>query len=174
MRPVRLVLVATAVVCAASCSPSGSGRTAAQAGSREGGEGTGARCVVRSDPAPITRRFPLFGTPRRAHWCGVLVNGGGGDRVPGPSDVRMVGVVELTAPAFAKVEAGMGAHPAAGSPGTLPAEVVRFLPDHATWLRSPRLDRSISRGLYTASFLVDRARRAVVLDCVDPEPVGGA
>lgn len=163
----RWVLAGLVVASLASCSAPDGDRTAAPGASRGGGRATTAGCAVRSDLSPIMKRFPLFGSPRRAHWCGVSLNGGD-ERVPGPSDVRMVGVVELTGAAFDRVVAAMGGRPVAETPDKLPGEITGFLPRQATWLRSQELDRAISRGLYTASFLVDRAHRAVIMDCVDP------
>ncbi|MEU1704607.1 hypothetical protein ABZ478_04275 [Streptomyces sp. NPDC005706] len=134
----------------------------------DGGDGQG-RCSVRSDPAPIEKRFPVFGTPERAHWCGVVLNAGDG-RVPGPTDVRLVGVVELTPAAFAGIVEDLGADPVAKAPQGLPDEIVKSLPGDARWRHSDRLDRSITQGRYTGSFHVDTAHRAVLVDCVDPVP----
>ncbi|MGW2730305.1 hypothetical protein [Streptomyces sp. NPDC001494] len=131
-----------------------------------GGDGQG-RCSARSDPAPVEKRFPVFGTPERAHWCGVVLNAGDG-RVPGPTDVRLVGVVELAPEAFAGVVEDLGEHPVAHAPEGLPDEIAEFLPDGARWRRSDRLDRSLTQGRYRGSFHVDTAHRAVLLDCVDP------
>ncbi|WP_250403960.1 hypothetical protein [Streptomyces cellostaticus] len=127
------------------------------------------RCSVRSDPAPIERRFPAFGTPERVHWCGVVLNAGDG-RVPGPTDVRLVGVVELAPAAFAGIVEDLGEDPVAQAPQGLPGEIVEFLPGEARWRRSDRLDRSVTQGRYTGSFHVDTAHRVVLVDCVDPVP----
>jgi len=132
----------------------------------DGGDGQG-RCSVRSDPAPIEKRFPVLGTPERAHWCGVVLNAGDG-RVPGPTDVRLVGVVELAPEAFARIVEDLGENPVAEAPKGLPDEIVKFFPGQARWRRSDRLDRSITQERYTGSFHVDTAHRAVLVDCVDP------
>ncbi|MFF0851674.1 hypothetical protein ACFYVM_11580 [Streptomyces sp. NPDC003280] len=137
--------------------------------SPDDGANASGRCSVRTDRAPLEKRFPLFGKPERAHWCGVVL-GAGDARVPGPTDVRLAGVVVLAPGAFARVVRYLGAHPVAAAPEGLPEEIVEFLPRGAGWRRSDRLDRSVSQGRYSGSFLVDTAHRAVLVDCVDPVP----
>ncbi|MET8563492.1 hypothetical protein ABZV75_23950 [Streptomyces flaveolus] len=77
-------------------------------------------------------------------------------------------MVELTAEAFTGVVKDMGEASVTDVPKGLPDEIVEFLPGEARWQRSDRLDQSISRGLYTASFHVDTAHHAVIVDCVNP------
>ncbi|MGW0284730.1 hypothetical protein ACWDXT_16645 [Streptomyces sp. NPDC003236] len=134
----------------------------------DGGDERG-RCSVRTDPAPIEKRFPAFGTPERTHWCGVVLNAGD-ERVPGPTDVRLVGVVRLAPAAFARVVGDLGENPVAEAPRGLPDEIADLLPGEARWQRSDRLDRAVTQGRYTGSFHVDTAHRTVLVDCVDPVP----
>jgi hypothetical protein len=73
------------------------------------------RAEVRTDPAPITSRFPALGAPLAVTWIGGTL---GDDRVPGPSRFFLEAVVAL---APADVERLRATHAAvAGGPPAVP------------------------------------------------------
>ncbi|WUD73430.1 hypothetical protein OG937_17955 [Streptomyces sp. NBC_00510] len=153
----RTVLATGAAVLAAGC---GSRRPEAER--REAAEGP-----VRTDTAPLERRFPLLGRLHGAHWLGYdLVAGNDGRSVPGPSDVRVVGVAALTDGRVAALTVHRDFRPA--SPPVLPGRLAGFLPADARWLRSGSFDAEITADAYSGSFLLSQARGLVCFDSVNP------
>ncbi|MEU4097258.1 hypothetical protein [Streptomyces sp. NPDC026673] len=153
----RTVLAAGAALLATGCA---SRRPEAER--RKAAEGP-----VRTDAAPLERRFPLLGRLHGAHWLGYdLVGGNDGRWVPGPSDIRVVGVAALVDGRFAALTARHAFSPA--HLPVLPDRLAGFLPADARWLRSGSFDTEITADAYSGSFFLSEARGLVCFDSVNP------
>lgn len=94
--------------------------------------------AVRTDPAPIKRRFVALGDPLRVSWqAGIF----GDQRVPGPSSYWIDAVVTLQ-PEIARKLRNSGAL-ASTAPPTVTADLRGALP-HGSWLTGADLDRVVS------------------------------
>lgn len=95
--------------------------------------------AVRTDPAPIKRRFVALGNPLRLSWqAGVL----GDQRVPGPSSYWIDAVVTLQ-PEVARKLRNTGALAEATAPPTVAVDLRGALPE-GPWLTGADLDRVVS------------------------------
>ncbi|CAM5250836.1 hypothetical protein GCM10010329_07820 [Streptomyces spiroverticillatus] len=125
-----------------------------------------AEAQVRQDRAPVERRFPAFGEFVRARWVGVSLNN---PRLPGPTDVEMAGVVDLSARDAERLRTRYEWREAAGSGTALPGAVTPLLPEGAHWRTSDAFDREVTRdGSYSATFRVDFEKRVLTFDAVNP------
>lgn len=86
---------------------------------------------VRTDPSPVTRRFPDLGTPVAVSWIGGTL---GDDRVPGPSRFFVDAVVSLADGDAARLLAAHGTGP--GGPPDVPGPL-RAAAGDATWTELP-------------------------------------
>ncbi|MET9881302.1 hypothetical protein ABZZ36_43040 [Actinacidiphila glaucinigra] len=153
----RTVLAAGAALLAAGCA---SRRPEAER--REAAQGP-----VRTDTAPLERRFPLLGRLSDAHWLGYdLVAGNDGRSVPGPSDVRVVGVAALAEGRVAALTARRDFRPARLP--VLPGRLAALLPADAGWLHGDSFDAEITADAYSGSFFLSEARGLVCFDSVNP------
>lgn len=152
---------AFAVSCAA---PSGAGADGPPRASASPAE---KKCDVRTEPEPIRKRFLQLGEPRRTRWCAIVL-GVENSRVPGPTDVRMVAVVEVTPDALKRILVYGTFAPAV--PENVPPALVDAVPElrDARWTASEAFDASVTREAYTGTFYVDRAKRLVLVDAVNP------
>ncbi|WP_431960273.1 hypothetical protein [Actinacidiphila sp. bgisy160] len=153
----RAALAAGAAALATACTS-----TRPQAGPSKVPEGP-----VRTDTAPLERRFPLLGPLSDAHWLGYdLVAGNDGRSVPGPSDIRVVGVAALAAGGVAGLTAHRDFRPARLP--VFPDRLAALLPADARWVRSDSFDAEITADLYSGSFFLSKARGLVCFDSVNP------
>jgi hypothetical protein len=153
----RAALAAGAAALATACTSS-----RPQAGPSKAPEGP-----VRTDTAPLERRFPLLGPLRDAHWLGYdLAGGDGGRSVPGPSDIRVVGVAGLADGRVAGLVARRAFRPA--SLTGVPDRLSGFLPEGAGWLHSDSFDTEVTADVYSGSFFLSKARGLVFFDSVNP------
>ncbi|WP_406859025.1 hypothetical protein ABZO31_01735 [Streptomyces sp. HUAS MG47] len=175
-RPVRRLAVAVpavlAVLAVASC-----GNPDRDADGRRGpGPRPSAthKCEVSHEKEPITSRFPSFGALRSTSWCGYTL-GIDDPRglAPGPTDTRLVGVLEAVdvKAVRATVDDPALRFAASAPPADLPAEVAALLPADADWRVSEQVDTALTREFYPGTFYHDRRSGQVLFDCVNPERV---
>ncbi|MFI8178961.1 hypothetical protein OG539_26670 [Actinacidiphila glaucinigra] len=129
---------------------------------REAAEGP-----VRTDTAPLQRRFPLLRRLHRAHWLAYhLVAGNDGRSVPGPSDIRVVGLAALAEGRVAALTARRDFRPARLP--VLPGRLAALLPADAGWLHGDSFDAEITADACSGSFFLSRSRGRVCFDSVNP------
>ncbi|MFJ4776610.1 hypothetical protein [Streptomyces sp. NPDC088762] len=158
-----LPLVATAAVLAASTSCATPGAPQQQKGH---GRLMGV-CEARTELDQIGARFPEFGPLASTTWCGMVP--AQDSRVPGPTDVRLFGVLTPQDPATVRVyldDPSYAFTPSA--PEDVPAEIGASLPPDAEWVSSEKLTRAVTGGRYDGDFLLDRRSGRVLFDCLDP------
>ncbi|WP_327678461.1 hypothetical protein [Streptomyces sp. NBC_00467] len=129
---------------------------------------------VRTDTAPLRRRFTSIGQLSDPHWLGFNPNRHGRESVPEPDpQIRVVGIARLPAGRAAAV-VGLTAYGfSPGVPEPAPKALEKFLPEHARWLTSPRYDRHITQAVYRGRFHFDPGTNSVYFDTVNPEFVPG-
>ncbi|MEU1538229.1 hypothetical protein ABZ461_08890 [Actinacidiphila glaucinigra] len=124
---------------------------------------------MRDTTQQITDRFSELGTVVRTRWCAVDLSGGS-DRVPGPSDIRLVGYFDTTA---ADMKALLD-HPYWAFEHSRPKSIPGPLAQAAgtasvsSWMTSTDLERTITRDLYTATFYLDEESNRIVFDTMNP------
>ncbi|CAL9345043.1 hypothetical protein [Streptomyces sp. enrichment culture] len=134
------------------------------------GTGAGPNAVgggLREDPGPVRARFPEFGDFEAVVWRGEALGDGGGRSVPGPTDVRMSGVVRLGGGDAAQLRKRYAWREAAGGP-RVPGGLATRIPAGARWWSSADFTRAVTDGRHPASFHVDLDRRVLVFDAVNP------
>ena len=124
---------------------------------------------VRTDPEPLERRFVTLGRLSDAHWLGVAL--GTDSRVPGPTDVRLVGFAQLRAGGVASIAGASqrGFQPA--TPSGVPEKLVQFTPRNARWVRSESFDRQVTGETYSGAFYLDPGADWVYFDTTNPSTV---
>ncbi|GAA3492817.1 hypothetical protein [Streptomyces cremeus] len=126
-----------------------------------------AEVPVREERRPVERRFPVFGEFVRARWVGVTLSD---PRLPGPTDVRMAGVVDLSSRDAERLRTGYEWREATAP--SVPEAVTPLLPTGARWRTSESFEGAVTGGgRYAASFHVDFEKRVLVFDALDPVPV---
>lgn len=118
--------------------------------------------VLKTDPAPLVKRFPAIGTPTSVAWASGVM---GDPRVPGPSTYWIDAVVEVTPEGAALLRAAA----TSGGVGEGQPEVVPLLADRmpAGPLRtSPALDALLSSPGWDVHGYVDPAVDVLVLTAV--------
>ncbi|WP_328752677.1 hypothetical protein OHT57_44545 [Streptomyces sp. NBC_00285] len=126
---------------------------------------------VRTDSEPLERRFAALGPLSNAHWLGVVLGTDSRGSVPGPTDVRVVGLAQLRA-GGAAIIAGTPQHgflPA--TPNQLPDVLTQFMPKGARWVRSESFDRAVTGGRYSGAFYVDPDTDWACFDTTNPSAV---
>ncbi|MFI9150221.1 hypothetical protein [Streptomyces sp. NPDC053367] len=124
---------------------------------------------LRRDEEPVRARFPEFGDFTSSVWLGeVLGQNHGRPAVPGPTDVRMAGVVRLTAVDAARLRDTYTWQDAPAQPA-LPEGLRPEVPAGARWRTSAGFTRAVTGGLYPAAFHADLDRKVLVFDAVNPE-----
>lgn len=117
---------------------------------------------LKTDPAPLVKRFAAIGTPRSVTWASGVM---GDPRVPGPSTYWIDAVVEVTP----EVAAQLRAAATSGGVGEGQPEVVPLLADRmpAGPLRtSPALDALLASSGWEVHGYVDPAVDVLVLTAV--------
>ena len=129
---------------------------------------------VRTDLEPLERRFTAFGPLSDAHWLGVALGSDNDSRVPGPTDVRVVGFARLRAGAVAALKGASqrGFQPA--QPRRLPDELVPFMPEDARWVRSESFDRQMTGERYSGTFFLDAGADWVYFDTTNPSALSSS
>ncbi|MFF0291462.1 hypothetical protein [Streptomyces sp. NPDC005262] len=128
---------------------------------------------VRTDSEPLERRFVALGPLSGAHWLGVVL-GTPDSRVPGPTDVRVVGFARLRAGAVASIVGATRRGFRSAKPDQLPSTLVQFMPKKARWVRSESFDRQVTGETYSGMFYFDPGADWVYFDTVNPSVASGA
>ncbi|MFG2332522.1 hypothetical protein ACGFMM_23195 [Streptomyces sp. NPDC048604] len=166
--PLRPALAVLALLAVVSCAGPDR-RDDAQGG---GPSPSAPPCKVSHKTEPITARFPSFGALRSTSWCGYALGGGhqGRDLAPGPTDVRLVGLLEaVDAESVRATVDDPTLHFTPSAPPTdLPAEIAALLPAGADWRVSKQVDARLTREFYPGTFFHDRRSGLVLFDCVNP------
>jgi hypothetical protein len=122
--------------------------------------------AVRQDAGPVRARFPELGDFQDVRWQASVL-GGTDSRVPGPTDVRMSGVVRLTPEKADYLRTAYRWEDAPAAPEVL-GGVARRLPSGASWRISDEFGESLRNS---AAMHVDFARNVVVFDARNPARV---
>ncbi|MFE2439673.1 hypothetical protein [Streptomyces sp. NPDC059409] len=164
----RQVAVAVAVVALSGC-----GRhpgVADGAGPREPTAVVSAAPAIRRDEEPVRQRFPELGDVAGVEWTGEVL-GGGRSSAPGPTDVRMSGVVRLTDADASRLSEEYVWQDGPGTP--VVSSLLRpRVPESTRWQTSADFTADVTRGRYSATFHADFGRRVIVFDAVNPERRG--
>ncbi|MEU0566877.1 hypothetical protein ABZ297_16005 [Nonomuraea sp. NPDC005983] len=114
------------------------------------------------------QRFPIFGNVSAAHWCGIVLTEQN-SRVPGPTDIRLVGIVRLSPSAWKKVLAAGGDFEQT-VPSNVPDEIRQKCAADAQWTFSEAFDTAVTGDAYSGRFYVDFVSRSILIDVVNPQP----
>ncbi len=167
----RGVLAAGALAAVAACAPASreadSGKDREKGREKDSGQG-GEKDNVRTDPAPLERRFTLLGPLSDVHWLGISLGEDSRMSAPGPVDVRVVGTARLEAGAGAAIVAVPQRDFRPLRPDRVPEKLAAFLPEGAAWVRSEAFNQEVTGGRYTGEFSVDVRTDRVYFDTVDP------
>ena len=120
--------------------------------------------AVRTDAAPVTKRFPSLGTPTELHWLGA---GAGADTggAPGPTDVRVQLLAVLTPEVVAAAEKAYDWNAApAGWEEEIPEELRPHAPKEADWQASDDFTKEVTTNRYSGTVYLDPVSRTVYLD----------
>lgn len=154
--PVSLVTALTLTSCGsrtqATDSPSG---------------GLDGECTVRQEIDQVTARFPVFKELESTSWCGIMPKND--SRVPGPTDVRLVGVLNSVDDGAVRKhveDPALSFTPIA--PQDVPPEIAKALPAGAQWMASEQFDKLITGELYSGAFYIDKKSAQVLFDCMNP------
>ncbi|MDX3646280.1 hypothetical protein [Streptomyces sp. MB09-02B] len=136
-------------------------------GSAPGTDSASAGCEIRDTTQQVADRFSGLGEVVTTEWCAMdLV--GGSSRVPGPSDIRMVGYFETTAEDMKAVLDAPGRTFEKAEPEGIPAALGGSTSGKTEWLTSTEANEEITAGLYTGTFYFDRASNKILFDAVNP------
>ncbi|MFE5602860.1 hypothetical protein ACFQ8O_27190 [Streptomyces coelicoflavus] len=164
----RQVALAVAVVALAGC-----GRhpgVADGAGPRESKTAVSAAPGIRRDEGPVRQRFPELGDVAGVEWTGEVL-GSGRSSAPGPTDVRMSGVVRLTDADASRLSEEYVWQDGPGAP--VVSSLLRSrVPRSTRWQTSTDFTADVTRGRYSATFHADFGRQVIVFDAVNPERRG--
>ncbi|MFF0195035.1 hypothetical protein ACFYT5_19135 [Streptomyces anulatus] len=163
----RGVLAAGALAAVAACAPAPRKADSEKGRKEDSGQG-GEKDKVRTDPVPLERRFTLLGPLSDVHWLGIPLGEDSRMSVPGPIDVRVVGVARLEAGTGAAVVAVPQRDFRPGQPVRVPKKLAALLPKSAAWVRSEAFNQEVTGGRYTGEFYVDAGADRVYFDTVDP------
>ncbi|MBC6461918.1 hypothetical protein [Actinomadura sp. HBU206391] len=128
---------------------------------------------VRRDTAPLERRFTALGRLLDAHWLGHPLGVDSRLSVPGPTDVRVVGIARLRAGRAAAIVSARRADFRARVPSRVPDPLTGFMPPGAGWVGSAAFDSEITRDAYYGAFHLDPESDHVYFDTTDPVPAPG-
>ncbi|MFJ9741918.1 hypothetical protein [Streptomyces sp. NPDC101166] len=124
-------------------------------------------CTVRQEIDQVTARFPAFKELESTSWCGITPKSE--SRVPGPTDVRLVGVLNSVDDAAVRKhveDPALSFKPLA--PQDVPSEIEKALPEGAQWMASEQFDKLITGDLYSGTFYIDEKSAQVLFDCMNP------
>ncbi|MFD8429799.1 hypothetical protein ACFV1R_19580 [Streptomyces coelicoflavus] len=161
----RQVAVAVAVVALSGC-----GRHAGVAdgaGPRESRAAVSGAPGIRRDEGPVRQRFPELGDVAGVEWTGEVL-GKRRSSAPGPTDVRMSGVVRLTDADASRLSEEYVWQDGPGTP--VVSSLLRpRVPESTRWQTSAEFTAVVTRGRYSAAFHADFDRQVIVFDAVNPE-----
>ncbi|MFF6780331.1 hypothetical protein [Streptomyces sp. NPDC012510] len=126
-----------------------------------------AGCEVRDTTQQVADRFSGLGKVVSAEWCAIDLTGGS-SRVPGPSDIRMVGCFETTATDMRRILDDRDREFERVETVDVPEPLRRCVGGPSEWVTSTEIDEEITGGLYTATFSFDRLSNRVLFDTVNP------
>jgi hypothetical protein len=116
----------------------------------------------------------VFGRLSDAHWLGATLKSDSRISVPGPSDVRVVGVARLREGEGALIVAARQSDFRPETPSQVPGPLAGFLPDGAKWVRSEAFDGEVTGEAYFGEFYLDPVSDSVYFDATDPTPATDA
>jgi len=122
--------------------------------------------TVRTDRGPLTKRFPKLGDFIDAHWVGEAAGSDTGG-VPGPTDVVIVGFVQLRLEDLATAKSGY--QWVAATPGWesgVRAEVHPYLPAGGDWRMNDQYSSEVRTGAYSGTVYLDLVSGTVYLELV--------
>ncbi|MFF3782640.1 hypothetical protein [Streptomyces sp. NPDC001933] len=129
---------------------------------------------VRTDLAPLRRRFGEAGRLGGAHWLAYDRDAKDREFLPSP-DVRyrVVGVARLPAGTAARTVADPAHTFGPAAPRGVPDVLAEFLPAHARWMTSASYDALLLgpgpvEGLTKGRFFLDAATDTLYFDTVNP------
>ncbi|WP_175411520.1 hypothetical protein [Streptomyces sp. TRM64462] len=174
MPAVPAVLAALTVLLTASCGADTKAADGAGTDTRAGGAASGkpaGTCELSGSTEQITARFSMLGEVVSTQWCAIDLTQDSG-RVPGPSDIRLVGYFDTTA-ADMKALLGRSDWTFKQVPlPELPEPVVRAAgvtsSSTSAWVTSAELEKTVTREVYSGSFYVDEKANRIVFDTVNP------
>lgn len=125
--------------------------------------------AVRHDEEPVRKRFPRLGDFERVAWqAGARGKTDARTLVPGPTDIRMSGIVWLAAEDAERLRTEFVWRAAEDGPKLLEGPA-GYVPDGASWQVSEAFESSAANA---ATFHADFDRNVVVFDAVNPERTG--
>lgn len=154
-------LLATVVMGAMAVAGCGAQRS--DAARPEASASASAEARVRHDKQPVRVRFPQLGDFERVAWSASPL-GEADARVPGPTDVRMSGIVWLTAADAASLRSAYAWRTANAGPDVLDG-LSAHVPDDVSWQVTAVYAESAEGA---AVFHADFDRKVVVFDAVNP------
>lgn len=122
---------------------------------------------LRTDHAPIETRFPELGTLAEVTWIGsAWGNVPGRDSVPGPTDIRVVGVAKLSPGDLDRLTNRYAWASCGISPKDVPKPLVAAVGASGTWCEDAAMVREVDAGS-SWSILLDKARGVVYFDSIN-------
>ncbi|MFE0645731.1 hypothetical protein ACFW2Y_29585 [Streptomyces sp. NPDC058877] len=172
---VRAAATALTVLLTASCgaTKAADGAGAEPGASRASSAEPAGTCELSGSTEQITARFSMLGKVVSTQWCAIDLTQDSG-RVPGPSDIRLVGYFDITAADMkALVSRTDWTFTRAPLPLTeLPAPVVQAAgatsSSTSVWVTSAELEKTVTREVYSGSFYIEEKANRIVFDTVNP------
>jgi hypothetical protein len=122
--------------------------------------------AVRTDPEPLTKRFPRLGDLREVHWQGSAAGADTGG-VPGPTDVHIQALAVLRPETLASLTSRYDWMPApSGWDTAVSAELRRFAPAKGAWKVSERFAADVRTTRYSGPVHLETTSGTVFLDLV--------
>lgn len=122
---------------------------------------------VRTDRAPVETRFPELGTLAEVAWIssawGVVP---GRDSIPGPTDVRVVGVARLSPGDLDRLTSRYAWATCGASPKDVPKLLVAAVGESDTWCEDDAMVREVDANS-SWWLLLDKARGVVYFDSIN-------
>ncbi|MET4660575.1 hypothetical protein ABID80_004301 [Streptomyces sp. PvP037] len=131
------------------------------------GAGAASEPEVRRDEKVIRRYFPEFGDFEEVVWAGETLGDDSRGSVPGPSDVRVSGVVRLAESDARRLRGAYEWRAAPDGPDVLPG-IRPHVPGEADWLTSEGFTATVTGGRYPGAFHLDLRKKTLVFDARNP------
>ncbi|GGJ63137.1 hypothetical protein [Streptomyces brasiliensis] len=123
---------------------------------------------VGTDSEPLECPFAALGPLSEVHWLGVVRGTDSRVSVPGPADVRVVGLAKLRAGGATAIVGASQRDFQPATPSRLPETLAQFMPKSAKWVRSESFDREVTGGTYDGAFYFDPGTDRVYFDTTNP------
>ncbi|MDO0933110.1 hypothetical protein QQY66_15940 [Streptomyces sp. DG2A-72] len=140
---------------------------------RSGSSGTDGD-KVRTDLAPLERRFTALGPLSDAHWLSIVMGSDSRVPAPGPTDVRVVGLARLRAGRVATLAGAPQWDFQPEKPDQPPGVLTQFMPQSARWVRSESFDREMTSDTDYGAFHFDSGTDSVYFDTINPRPASSS